>query len=127
MNLFKTDQLFEEAGRSPESCEKLIVRLKKWRRGFLINLIGTVVVVTGFCVWGLVLSTRAFNAIVAGNSHSPDTDLPFDASLVRMLTPMVLVFLVTQIIMIQHHDACLKLLLFMRAQQGLSSRRDARD
>ncbi len=127
MKLFKSDQLFEEAGRSPESCEKLIARLKRQRRVRWIVLLGTVVITIGFCVWGFVLALRVLYWMETKSPSLPEPNLPFDATLIKMLTPMVLVFMITQIINISHNDACLKMLLILRAQQGLSSRRDARN
>lgn len=125
MNFFKSDRLFEEAGRSAESCEKLLKRLRRIRLHGLIIFFGTGAVSLGFFVWGMAGAARVLNAMGETVAPSSIPDLPIDASFVRMFTPVILTLLVSQSIWLQHHDALIKMLLILRAQQGLSGRKDA--
>ena len=155
MNLFKTDQLFEQAGRSPESCEKLIKLQREGRVRCMIGVFLLLVMGLIFLSWRAVVVTRATNAEVKSlrpiavsptpgpvlekieGQHYTLTYPPVrletatDFEMPESVTAILMAFLVFMALIMfmasLHHDACLKMLLILRAQQGLSSRRDARD
>lgn len=119
MNIFvKTDQMFEAAARNRDSSDKLLNLLRRRRAGSAIGVFGLAILLMGLCVWGLVLIFQFLN--------SPRWTAPpyfqwvlSHQSVIWVCASPLLTFVAVQFVLMLHFDSCLKLLLFLRAQQTI--------
>lgn len=120
MKIFASDRLFEEAARSPESCDKL---LKKLRRARMFSLIAGLALGLIPIALGIPLIVGLMRFLNSPFTVSPPTlaGHSVSAAMIWAAALPLLVGIITQIIFMMHCDACIKMLLFVRGQQNSSS------
>jgi predicted nucleic acid-binding Zn ribbon protein len=104
------DRLYEEAGRSSDSCDNLLKRLERSRHLYIISFLVLLLFALAVCVWAFIRLMRWF--------ESPTLSVP--PSLDRVIYPLVVPFcigLAFDFALILHTDVCIKMLLFMRGHQ----------
>ncbi len=119
MILYHLDRLFEEAGRSPESYNKLLKRLQRSRKICIISIVVLALVALALCL-------LAFISIMSW-LHSPTFPMPspvdwlvssLSPSLIYTISASFFVGLALDFGFMLHNDVCIKMLIFMRALQA---------
>jgi hypothetical protein len=124
MRLFPDDRRFEEAGRNPELCDKLLRDLQRSRKSIVFQIIFVGVVLLAAIGW-LLMKLRQCLA-------TPSIPLPHwlevlmtDKSTFLIAAGLVagpmLFFFGQSFVLLMNQDTRIKMLLFLRAQQNRPS------
>ncbi len=122
MRLFPDDRRFEEAGRDPELCEKLLKDLQRGRRNCLIGQLIVVAITLLVGGWLVMMLNRGVQAIMVGAPPPAVVDwlLPRKDILLVVAGPLTF-FLVWNHVSMVAFDTRIKMLLFLRARQDRPS------
>ena len=119
---FRSDRVFEEAARSDEACDKLILRLQRARRLEFVFLLVLLLLVLAAGGWASMQLNHILDSIVSGTPHT-NTE-----SALKKLTMKAAAFIVpflvvmgSSIVHLLHTDACIKMLIFIRGRQSRQS------
>lgn len=122
MFLFRYDQRFEEAGRDPELCDKLLKELQRARRSSWISLVALVLILLLAAGWLLIVLKRAILSITNGSGCPPFVDwLLANKGILWVSAGPLILTIATSYVRMVGFDAQIKLLLFLRAQQNRPS------
>ncbi len=118
MFLNRFDRIFEEAGRSPDSCDKLLKRLQRSRKLCLISILVLALVALALCLWAFIPLMRWLNSPTFPIPPSVDrlvSSIP--PSLIYTISVPFFIGLALDFAFMLHNDVCIKMLLFMRGHQ----------
>src|SRR3982751_5055372 len=106
MYFYTFDQLFEEAGRSAYSCDKLLKRLQRSRKLCVISFVGVVLVALGFCLWAFIPIVRFLKAPTFPVPPSIDRIIAIPPSFILTVAIPIFIGLALDFAFMLHNDVC---------------------
>lgn len=111
------DRFYEEAGRSPASCDILLKRLHRARKLCLISFFGLLLVALAVCLWAFIPLIRFLDSPTVPASPSVDRIVSIPPSLLITIAIPIFIGLAFDFAFLLHNDVCIKMILFMRGHQ----------
>lgn len=111
------DRFFEEAGRSPECCDKLLKRLLLARKLCLISFFGILLTALAICLWAFIPLMSFISSPTFPPPHPVDRILSIPPSLIITIAVPFIIGLAFDFAFLLHNDVCIKMILFMRGHQ----------